>query len=906
MKLAKRLTVILVAVAGLVLNYPAFAATAPAISISKNKTTASISPGESFSVSARFSLDSGDVGSLVSRSFSLSGYGDLILAGGSEAINNFNFNQDYIFTFTAPDGVSTQLLTTLFTVDYSYNDGSAVRNSTVSSTLSISVSGGGNEEGSGNTGSNYFSGSIIISDIAAETVSVGEKPIVRANIINDASFDIFSAIVTVSGGKKDVTQHIGFISAGGAGAVDITLDAFESEGDKNLTVKLEYRLPNNLGRSTSKSFYITVSEIPPLAISDMEYPDDIEVGADTEFKLKLVNRSDYEYKNAEVYFYNGSRLLGSNFVGKVPGGGAADVVFNHAFSESGTGEYSFRLIYENSLGNRAQTRRQFSLTVNPGGELSIINIIIPDDIALGKVANISFDIINKNTAEFSSAEAFIQENGATLQRKYIGKVEAQSNQSVIISNVFSKEGNYDIVLTATDKNGVLKRLERNINISPILDENTSGAAILKIQSIIPPIEVKIKTAAEAKISLTNPSSQVINGAEMSLFNAAGKELDSIYISVLEPNTMSAHVLNFNSGSNEGAASYRVRLQYKNSAGKTESVIKNFTVSVVESTEETETEPADVKIQKIEAPLTAYTNVRTKIPYTLINAGKGTAKNVEIYVVNNSSGEELAREYVGNIAPFASTTDLSYYTKSVLVGEVSATLYATFENYDGSVGGISKIYNQNVIDYRASITDISGTEWLMAGMPATIEFAVQNNGTEKLLNTQAYLTGSDGSSYGEFFIGTVEPGTKLERQKFKDVIFPTEGDISLIIRVTYENEDMQVFGFKSEKTALVQPVDDGSMQMPIDPGMPVDEPATDESSSEGGLKWWVWALIGVGAAIIVFAVIIIAVNRKKKKAVEDDEDIKFLLNQIYEQPAAPEENSATVTADNNINGDSEIN
>ncbi|MCL2693660.1 MAG: hypothetical protein FWE60_00980, partial [Oscillospiraceae bacterium] len=429
-----------------------------------------------------------------------------------------------------------------------------------------------------------------------------------------------------------------------------------------------------------------------------------------------------------------------------------------------------------------------------------------------------------------------------------------------------------------------------------------GSGQLRIQNITPPVEELILTPSFVEFWLTNPTRTPILGAEAFLYNDRGTQLSSIYISGVGENSSDRFELPFITGRTAGVYSYTLEIKYRDADGKPNEITRTFSVNVV--TEKTDVEegerPARIIIQRINNPAIMYLGVNTRVPYTIVNAGKGGAYNVEVYVVD-AEGNELAREYVGNIPPAGSSVE-EVEIKFDIESEHELTMYAIYENFNESRNQVTRSFTQRVIAYRASVTDVAGFEWLEVGMQTNIEFSILNNGSEVLRNTTAVLSDSEGNRYGELFIGTIEPGTIKERLRFRNIMFWEAGGLDLMITVTYENESMQTFSFETNFSTMVSEPwtpdfgDDWGDSWPEDDwGMEVD--------GEGGEAWWVlWLILG-GLAVAGVVVLVVFVKKGARKR-ENDEMENFIKAmsggdvQPIPEPAATHEYAYSVEASNN--------
>ncbi|MCL2077678.1 MAG: hypothetical protein FWH08_04645 [Oscillospiraceae bacterium] len=647
----------------------------------------------------------------------------------------------------------------------------------------------------------------------------------------------------------------------------------------------------------TRSFYAAVYVIDnsatqsvPLTINNFSAPSRIAAESPAEISFNLINNGGTEYKNAQVTLYNGNNAVHTHFVGNIAANDATNVEFTYIFKTPETANCRIVVSYQNTAGNSASVERKFSVTVGERARLEISQISPPAEVEIGVESEINFTLVNRGTTEFKNVQAFLVRDDRQVRSAFVGTIEAQDSKDGTIKYVFpTSGGNY--LIRVTYENAMGRRLTTERRFTPVFETVVDDSGTLRIQSIVPPFEELIRTTTEVKFWLTNPSANKIKGAEVFLYDEKGRELNSVYISEMEANSTKEESLTFFTAATEGVYSYTLRLNYRNADGEANNIRKSFAVNVVtEKADEENSNPSNIRIQKIDAPAVIYAGVSTKVPVTLVNSGKGNAHNVELYIVD-SEGNEVVREFIGNIPTSESVTE-EIRLKFDVAREVSLTMYVEFENGDQSTGMSQRSFSQMVMDYRASVTDISGYEWgIEAGSPATIEFSVLNNGSEKLSNVNAVLRDGDGNMLAESFIGVIEPSSKKERQRFRNVIFSEPGAADLSIVITYENDDMMQFSFSSSFSAVIN-----------EPWVPEPSPENGDSpegergegeevSGEGGgIPWWVWALIGggVGTAGIVVLVIFLKKRAHKRESDEMEHFIKLMAGEATASdiPAEP--------------------
>lgn len=522
-----------------------------------------------------------------------------------------------------------------------------------------------------------------------------------------------------------------------------------------------------------------------------------------------------------------------------------------------------------------QTNQSSTFTVNAINEntssllLRVQKIDIPTQIHLNSPTTLSLFLTNSSKNDFTNVEAFLYDSkGNEVDSKYIGTISSNTSNGYDFTFTPTKSGSQSYSFKVIYKDASLnqKTLTYNIKLTVLTDgtDGDASAGYLKIQKIYVPSSAIKDSETTVDVYITNPTAVSIKGAEAFLYNSKGELLDSMYISSIEANTSQPYSFNYIFPT-AGSHSLIAKVVYKNSSNKTITISKSITVNI--KSESGSDEPAELKIQKINNPNIFYANTLTEVSYVLVNAGKGDAYNVEIYVVD-AFGNELAREYVGHISS-SSKQELTFQLKLTDIGDGEADFYVYYQNGDDTSNEISRRFTYRVMQYRANIMDVYGYEYMEVGFPATIEFAVLNSGNETMYNCNAYLLDADGNEYGNLYIGTIEPGKKMERQKFKNVSMFMEGSVPLTILVQYENRDMQVFDLTTEIIAQV------FMPYYPEPEFPGGEfPDFPEEEPEAqGFPWWGIVLIVCGV-LAAGAVVTVIVVRKKKKIKDDDDDMEY--------------------------------
>jgi hypothetical protein len=581
----------------------------------------------------------------------------------------------------------------------------------------------------------------------------------------------------------------------------------------------------------------------------------------------------------------GQSPTGAEYVLEIPSG--LDV--------TGTRRVTITLTYRDGIGRLQSISQSTTIRVNriENIPLEILSVDTPSVIETGAPVEISFSLVNRGNADFRNAQAFIFMNNTQVASMFIGQIATNSGTNHTINHTFTSDtAAYELRVSYENTAGVKHEARQRFN--PSFSAVTAGedSGVLRIQSVSPPADVLVRSNTSVEFWLTNPTAASVKGAEAFLLDAAGNEITSVYMSEIAGNSTTQQSLTFAAASTAGSTSYSIKVTYRDNSGVLRSLHRQFTVITVSELTDTGTgRPGNVIIQRIDNPGAMYTNVDTSIPFTLVNAGRGVAHHVQVYVTD-AQGNELTREYIGTLADAQRHED-RIRLKFDEVGERELTLHVSFESADESRGAAQRGFTQRVTDYRASVTDIAGYEWgLWQGEPANIEFSVLNSGTETLLNVTAYLVDSMGMQYSEVFIGTIEPGTKKERQRFRNVMFWEAAWVELTIKVVYENADMKEFSFTESFGAMVNEMWSGGW----DDGMVWDGgwEESDETDAEGGgMAWWIWVLIGVGVAVP--GIIVLTYFLRKSARKRENAEMENFIRMMAASGNAPAEPATTASA-----------
>ncbi|MCL2019066.1 MAG: hypothetical protein FWG70_04830 [Oscillospiraceae bacterium] len=634
--------------------------------------------------------------------------------------------------------------------------------------------------------------------------------------------------------------------------------------------------------------------------------------------------------------------------------------------------YTYNLQSDTYEANNVTGSKKMTTTINVVDSNAIItnvppvieNLRVPFETEKNESFEISVDVFNYGTHELSQAALTVTDKaGNLLTREYIGFIAEGdvSRYDLVIPEGISEggENTINVAFDYVDKDKGKQTLKTSAKIS-VKGESGEGEGYLSLQRINSPLKVLIDTRTTATISLTNSSSSDIKDIEVFLYDDAGRLLTSDYIPIIEAKTIKDVPLEFPVSDRAGVRSYSISVEYKNN---NENRKLSGSFSLISSEEdpndkppEEVEKPSSIRIQSVNAPPQIYSGVRTDIPFKLVNAGKGTAYNVEVFVTD-ADGREIAREYIGSIPP-SGGGDGVIPLRFNDIDTYDLTFHAIAENADDSTLTVNKKFELKVMNYRVSITDVAGYEWIWNNL-ATIEFAVINGGTETMLNTSAVLTDAQGTIFKDVYIGNIAPGEKRERIRFRDAyIFnangepeiefwgeddgdfgfyesfefedavnsggavvavdlgvrvdyavvsprgggggsPGEETMELFIVVTFENADMHEFSTSYSMFATLYS-ESGMWDTPEiwDPGSEI----VPEELQDGGISVVLLIVIIGGGVLILAAVVVVIIILKKKKTGEDD-DIDYFLSQIKKEKSSTA-NSSTDSGNRNGSFDSE--
>lgn len=672
-----------------------------------------------------------------------------------------------------------------------------------------------------------------------------------------------------------------------------------------LTFNITYK-HNGEERTIQNNLALKISDLPKetdnskdgsVFIKNISFPqNDIVAGKEITTTADIINNYSIDITDVSVTLTDTSsdKTIINKYIGTVPAASSAAVELPFSLSEKGSHSIEIAVNYKNNNTEKTE-KSTFVVSIVGSTPLKISGLAYEKTAHTDELQTLTFELINTGDESFLDAQAYIYNGEKQISSAYIGTSNAHEKTDGTITYTLSKAASEKLTLKVQYTNTAGKKLvaSKDFDVKVIAASENNDAGSLKIQSITAPASIPVDELTQIPFAVTNPTKTAITGAEITLYDMAGNTVDSLFISQMDPCTSVSY--NFNVlASGAGTETYTAKLVYENNDKEKHTDSKSFTLKITtrEEAEEEAEKPSDMRIAKVKNPSQIYTGSNTEIPYTIINSGKGSAYNVEVYLTD-SQGNELAREYIGNITASTKYED-NVKIKINEEGEQELTFNVYSENADGTSNTISKAFSQKIAAYRASILDVTGLEYIFEGSQSNVSFSVQNSGTVNMLNAEATLTDSNGQSYGSAFIGTIEANSRKEKIKFKNVMFNDTSLSELTITVTYENEDADVFSFSNSTAVTVNAMDNGGDYYPggdviIDDGMNTDVP-TDENGeiigyddlgnpiyAESGLPVWAIVLIAVGGAAVV-AVVVIIIVKKKKKAKSDDDDMDYYYAQ----------------------------
>jgi len=637
--------------------------------------------------------------------------------------------------------------------------------------------------------------------------------------------------------------------------------------------------------SGSKTFYVPV-EVTDSPTADIKQPilenvkptaGEILVGQAFEISGDIFVGAD-KITDAELTVNNGNTQLARRFMNviqadtaftlEVPG---IDTVGNYALTVT--------LSYKDANGISRTLSKNVPVNVKTvSGVTSFLrlqHISHAPTAAKDSLVTANVHVTNPTAADIKGAIVSVyDDNNVLLASQYLQELSANSSTGVPLTFLASgKTGsrNYKVTIDYYDNSGAEHKIDGSFTLS--INDSSAGLGTVRLQSVTPPFKAKIDSFTAVSLALTNSSDSPVKGVEAFLYDDTGKELTSVYISEINANSSHTQSLEFPVTGRTGTRTYSIAITCGG-----EIVNSSFSLTVVADDEALDAErPSSLRIQRVNAPAQIFTGVRTNVPFTLVNAGRGTAYNVEVYIVNES-GEEIAREYVGTILASGSI-DGVIPLRFDDPDNYNLTFYAVAENSDETTSQVSRAFETRAMNYRVTIADVSGHEWIWNNF-TTIEFGVINGGSEVMLNTNAQLVDENDTVWGETYIGTIQPGEKKERIRFRDIYIDDGGMgyMELSLKIIYENVEMQEFVMAQTFQAFFQSDWGGG---DWDPGPWPEDPWGDDPWGDDAEKGAPWAVIFIVSGVLLAAGIVVAIiviTKKKKKQGEDD-DIDYFLSQM---------------------------
>lgn len=819
-----------------------------------------------------------------SLSISLKNTGGFSMISGLSDINNIEVNQTYSYTFSIPENtpVGKQYLVFDLTVTYKNNLGETV---TDIQTLYAEI--------------NVINGAAEISKTTAnlliENVLTADGK-VSADVINDSTNAATAVTVGVknSSGEIIAKKYVTSIASGETSSFEFTIpeDAVVVGKNNTFTLFAEYKNENSVTKITNKEFTISTSKLKKPELISMSVDKSVYSNLDSEISFVIVNSNSIDLNDCVASVRVDGKEVSSVYIGTVAAHGNSEVKLTYNLEK--LGKHDVQVYLEYTLGSEKGTIKsdKYTVTVEENVPLEM-KLDFNKDSVTKTEEKISVSAINFGDSQYIDCIVSLIENGKEVDSCYIGTIEAHSSMSgeLKIDTSEIKTRNYTVKIAYADAAGKKYSSTEKISVNILSSETaTSEVGDLKLQSVKAPLKANINEYSTVTFTLTNPTKNSVTGIEASLLDSAGNVVFSIFIPEVAANSTADFNLDFASAQ-IGSQNFTIRVEYTDNDKVKQAMSRSFTTNFENKSDNDPTEssePANVRIGKIDVPAKFYTGVKTEVPFSIINGGKGTAYNVEIYVTDDA-GNELAREYIGNVSS-AQKSESKFILKFNEVGEKTLNFNLYYENADNTSKEETKTFDINAIEYRIIIGDISNTDWLVENEATTIEFSVQNSGSIEMLNTTAKLVDQDGNEIANVFVGKVEANTKVDRQKFKNITFSSTVT-AININLSYENTDGEVFYVNSDaKNVTVNTYDS------VYGGMDNFEPMPDEGNDDiqydengnpidpnapQGLQVWVYFAIGGGVLIVAIIVIVVVVKRKKTKNNDDDLEYFYAQNSIEE-------------------------
>jgi hypothetical protein len=585
--------------------------------------------------------------------------------------------------------------------------------------------------------------------------------------------------------------------------------------------------------------------------------------------------------SARLAVYNDRDILESIILGTIPSGDglARNEQLNILSGIEKIGNHTLTVALYS--GETLITSRNINVTVTEPRTSPLLENVrfSASEVIQGQEFEVSADIFN-GASDITNVR-FAVFNGDTeltntnrLISTIIREGDVLQNSSVPLQ--INTPGNYNLTLRLiyTDKNGMSHTVNSRSITVRVLPQAAGDS--FRIQRISAPLQVELDSRANISVNLTNSTSSKVTGVNVYVYEG-NNELDSVFISEIPANSSFPVPLDFHVTGRAGLRTFTVTISYKESDVL---ITDTFSLTAVsDDFSSSDERPSGLRIQRIDVPSQIFTSAERNIEFTLVNAGRGTAYNVEVFVIDEL-GNEIAREWVGNITAGMSTFNTSFPLRFNESGFYNLTFYASAENADETFSQISRSFEIQVSDYRINFTDMGGHEWVENNM-INMEFAVVNGGDQIMSFVSAQLVDVHGNVWGERYIGTLTPGAKSDRVRFRDVYVNDGGTgfMQLGIRLTYENDKMQEFSVLHEWDAHFWSSNGGDWFPPPDDGWDWEEDDDNEAS--------LWAVvIAVCAFLISGAVVLVIVLSKRKKVRGEDDDIDYFLSQLNVGAVSP--------------------
>jgi flagellar basal body-associated protein FliL len=513
-------------------------------------------------------------------------------------------------------------------------------------------------------------------------------------------------------------------------------------------------------------------------------------------------------------------------------------------------------------------------------------IVVSNEVISGSTFDINVDIFPGS--EMNTGAVLTVNHGTNqLVRNFIGTMDAGVflPDNTLRIPAINATGNQvlNVVLEYRDTGGVTRTASRNLTVNILPPRAENGT--FRIQSLAAPIQAELNSNSSVSFDLTNSTAAAITGIEAFLYDSNGTQLSSIFISEMAANFSSTFGLNFSVTGRAGVRSYRLSIRYKDSANREQTLNRDFSITVVDNEFGESTErPSNLRIQSINVPPQLFTGVSREIEFSLVNAGRGGAYNVEVFVIDEN-GIEIAREWVGNVSAGMNSFVTAISLRFNIPDTYNLTFYATAENADETFMQVSRGFEVEVIDYPLFISEnkIHGHTWISNNM-AHIEFTVTNDGSRNVVGARAVLMDSEGNVFGEVNVGAIAPHDEKDRNRLRDIyVFDSTGagtaDMSIVITYKIDEIDFS-YTFDFETVFHMDWNDD-----PWNPDRwPEEDWGWEDPEEGGGLLFAI--VVTICAALVAGVIILIVVISKKKKERTDDDDIDYFLSQL---------NVGTVTA-----------